>query len=237
MSRPLLAVLLVLAAPAFALADEPRIYLSWGAPHGLPGASTSLTRTCGDTTRVDTLFLSFDPGKDTTLVGATTTLWFRALSGDSLGPLWWSPGGLSAPRGMKFEFANTPVPGHPFPWESYGIGDFGYTRPGRTVGQVRFLFAVASTHPAHVQGGKIYGLARLLLQRPPASAPGCDQSVCVEWAEATLAFAPGREPHITEGVTYAGINATGGERGCGVPTSSVSASGTGKPKSKKSKKP
>ena len=217
-------------------ASEPKIYLSWGAPYGLPGASTSISWTGGDTTRVDTLFLSFDPGKDTTLVGATTTMWFRALSGDSLGPLWWSTGRLNPPHGMKFEFANTPVAGHPFPWESFGIGDFGYTRPGRTVGQVRFLFAVAATRAAHVQGGKIYGLARVLLRRPPATAPGCDQSVCVEWGEATLAFAPGREPHITEGVTYVGLNATGGERGCGVPTNNVSAA-SGKPKSKKTKKP
>jgi hypothetical protein len=236
MRHPLLVALLALAAPAMALADEPKIYLSWGAPHGLPGASTSLSWTGGDTTRVDTLFLSFDPGKDTTLVGGTLTVWFRALSGDSLSLLWQSAGGLNLPSGMKFEFANTPVSGHPFPWESFGIGDFGYTRPGRTVGQVRALFAVAASRAARVQGGKLYGLARLLLRRPPGSAPGSSQSVCVEWANATLAFAPGREPQVNEGITYAGINATGGERGCGVPTNNVSAA-SGKPKSKKTKKP
>jgi len=234
MSRSLLAALLVLALPVAVHAQEPRIFLSWGTPSD-SAISSTVSWTAGDTSRVDTLCFSFDPGRDTTLVGATAVVSFRAVSGDSLVSFWRSAGGVNPPHGMKFEFANVAGAGYPFPFESFGIGDFGYTRPGRTIGELRFIFAVAASRAARVRGGKRYGLGRVLVRRPPAGTPMCDQAICVEWADATLAYAPGKEPHVNTGITYAGINTTAGERGCGVPNP-VSAAGTGKPKGKKGKK-
>ncbi len=236
MMRSLIASLLILGGGAtLARADEPRIYLSWGAANGLPGAASSLTRTCGDTTHVDTLYLSFDPGRScSTFVGMTATLWFRALDGDSLGPLWRSPEVTELPDGMSVEFARDTASAYPFPWASTGTGFSGYVKPINTAGRLRILWAVIPQAGARVEAGKVYGLARLLLRRPAAGAPGCAQPVCVEWTEGTMAYRPGDEPGVSQGVRFVGINAAGGEYGCSAAPRPAS---PGPGKSRKPKKP
>jgi len=217
MLSPLLAVLaLLLATPGAAQAEEPRVFLSWGAPHGRPGATGSLLQTCGDTTLVDTLHLTFDPGRScSTFVGMTATLWFTALDGDSLGPLWQTRGGTSLPPGMTLEFASDSTNGDPFPWTGQAIGTGGYVKMVPKSTRLRLIYAVPPAGGARVEGGRHYALARLLVRRPAAGAPGCDQPVCVGWVEGTMAYRPGDEPVVSSGARFVGINAEGGEHSCG----------------------
>ena len=213
--RWLLTSLLICCGASMARADDGRIYLSWGAGYGLPGSAASLARECGDTTRVDTLYLSFDPGQPcSTFTGMTATVWFRPLDGDSLGPLWQSPGGIALPPGMKVEFARDSTSAHPFPWAGYGIGFPGYARQSSHLARIRLIWAVGPHDGARVQPGRLYGLARILLRRPAAGAPGCDQPVCVEWNEGTMAYHPTLEPVVSAGMRFVGINAAGGEFSC-----------------------
>jgi hypothetical protein len=219
MPRPLVMTLfLLLLVPGTATsarAGEARIFLSWGAANDLPGATSRLARTCGDTSRVDTLYLSFEPGRAcSTFVGITANLWFSSMDGDSLGAEWQAGEARALPRGMKLEFGRDLASGYPFPWESPGIGDYGYLRPVKTAGQLRIIYAVSSRSVARVEGGKRYGFARLLVRRPAAGAPGCEQRVCVGWTEGTLAYSTQEEVSVTEGVKYVGINAAVGEHSC-----------------------
>jgi hypothetical protein len=229
MARSLLVTLLVLGASTVARAGEPQIYLSWRAAHDLPGAARSLVRTCGDTARVDTLHLSFDPGRAcSTFVGMTATVWFRALDGDTLGPLWHSPARGMLPRGMTFEFARDKSSGHPFPWESPGFGSAGYVKSAPAAGRLRIVYAVLPQAGARVEGGRRYGLGHLLQRRPAAGAPGCRQPVCVEWTEATMAYRIGEEPVVSSGARFVGINAEGGDHAC---SAAPAPAKSGKPKS------
>lgn len=182
-----LTLLILCAAPAWVGADEPRLYLSWHAPYGLPGASDTLIRACGDTSRVDTLFLSFDPGRAcVTFVGMTATLRFRAQAGDSLGPQWGAPGAGPLPRWMRLEWAPDSSSGCPSPWSTRGFGFGGY-RKLEGQGVLRMVYAVPSGDTARVEPGRRYGLALLLLRGLPLEGPFCRQPVCVEWTSATMA--------------------------------------------------
>lgn len=198
--------------------DQGRIYLSWGAGYGLPGAASSFTRACGDTSHVDTLYLSFSPGRAcSTFVGMTGILWFRALDGDTLGPSWEPAAGRPLPSGMTVEFSREIASGHPFPWNSFGFGHAAYAKASGNAGRIRLIWAVALQGSPAVEPGKLYGLARLLLRRPATGTPGCDQPVCISWSEGTMAYRPGDEPSVSTGVRFVGINATGGELGCEAP--------------------
>ncbi len=192
MLRSLSLILLVLCA-ASAWADEPRLYLAWHAPYGLPGASDTLSRACGDTSRVDTLFLSFDPGRATrTFVGMTVTLKFQAQPGDSLGPLWAATGAGAPPPWMRVEWAPDSSSGCPSPWTTLGVGGHAYRKDGGQ-GLMRMVYAVSLLEISRVEPGRRYGLARILLRGLPRGVLGCHQPVCVEWTAATMSYGVGQE--------------------------------------------
>ncbi len=225
----LLGLCLAFPAPA----DEARIYLSSHAPHGLAGADSSLVWACGDTTRVDTLYLSFDPGRAcTTFVAMSANLWFHALTGDSLSGLWAPVGAYGPPRGIKVEYGPGSASDPPSPWQSFGAGLVAYVRPSRTAGMLRLVYAVPPQGGATVEAGRRYSFARVLLRRPAAGTPGCDQPVCVEWLEANMAYSIQDNPKITEGVKYVGLNTASGLYGCVSPPAS-----TAPPPSRPSRKP
>ena len=65
-----------------------RIYLSWNAPYGMPGATSNLTLAAGDTTREDTLYLTCEPATDSPMLRAlTATLLVHAPAGRHAGAL------------------------------------------------------------------------------------------------------------------------------------------------------
>lgn len=244
--RSLLIAGLILCGAAFAFADEEpgaprdstdtgtdgRIYLSWGAGYGLPGADSSFSWKGGEAGRVDTLYLSFSPGKAcSTFMGMTASVWFRALDGDTLGPIWSPPGGKKLPDFMNVEFQKPQASGYAFPWNSFGIGHPAYAKTSSSAGSLRLVWAVMPDNGVKVTPGTRYALARIILTRPPAGSPGFGQPVCVEWNEASMAYRPGDEPVVASGVRFVGLNSAGGTYGCGnAPPPEASRSSSGKAK-------
>jgi len=226
MLKLLLPLLAALATSLPALAQEPqpalppegaRIYASWHAPHGQPRATHSVQKSCRDSAVVDTLHLTFDPGRAcSTFVAVTAWVWVRAVAGDSLCQPWALPRGTGLPRGIRFEFGGSP--GAPFPWESPGLGHYAYLRQGRMASQLKILYAVPPGAAARVEAGRQYGMARLLVSYPGPEAFGCEQPICIEWIEAALAYSVEDEPTVSEGVRYAGLNSVATRHGCSSPT-------------------
>jgi hypothetical protein len=82
-------------APASAAPDVKPVtfYAAWRAPWGTPRATDHLMVSCTDEEVRDTLYLTFDPGRDSTIFGMIGEVYFRAQPSDTLGPLWWLGGG------------------------------------------------------------------------------------------------------------------------------------------------
>jgi hypothetical protein len=213
--RRALVVLLLGFLPKSAAAGEPRMFLTWHAPYGLPGASDSLTRLPGDTTAVDTLYLSFDPGRSSsTYIGMTASVDFRGTNpralGDSLSPAWNPAAGSTPPRLMKVEFPLDPPAACPFPWQGSGFSIIGYKRSPHT-GQLRLVYAMPQDAAAVVDSGRVYTFARLVLRRPAVAAWG-RQALCIEWARGSFAYSAGDEPTFDHGGhRFVSVNSPGGE--------------------------
>lgn len=238
--RSFLVAGLILCGAAFAHADgEPdstdtgaggRIYLTCGAGYGLPGADSSFSWSA-DPGRVDTLYLSFSPGKAcSTFIGMTANVWFRALDGDTLGPVWNSAGGTTLPAAMTVEFQEPKASGYEFPWKSFGIGHPAYVKTSPSAGKIRLIWAVMPANGIRVTPDSRYALARILITRPPAGTPGIGQPVCVEWNEASMAYRPGDEPVVASGVRFVGLNVAGGTHGCSAPPGPATPARSGKAK-------
>jgi hypothetical protein len=226
----------LLVAPAMA-AGAPRLYLTWHAPYGEPGASATLEAPCGtDSTGRDTLFLVFEPGRDdTSFIGLDVTLYFRAASGDSLGPMWWFGGGTQNPRNIQIQFMDQHHPGLAWPWKWAGFGASAYDRT-RGTGRLQITYGVALQQTqADMRDSTRYRFARILIPRPLASQPSCQTPVCIE-AQAELAFRQGEDTQGT-GVgsrRYVSWNSPAGEV-CGAFGGDIApaqSAGTGKAKAK-----
>ena len=202
--RPALVHLLVLwglAGPAQAVADEGRLFLSWHAPYGMAGARESLVASCEDTSRVDTLYLCYETGRDAPrLYGITAEIVFWPQVPDTLGPFWdFRPGGAND-HGVRVEFAVGGSMPMPAAWSTRGFGGDSYGwRPAS--GRLRLIYAQPSVQAAPVQAGRRYCFARLLISHRNPGLAGCRKPVCVEWAMAKLAFGPRDEPAVTRGAT------------------------------------
>jgi hypothetical protein len=146
-------------------------------------------------TRLDTLFLSFDPGQSSTrFVGFVAELKVRPLPGDTLGSLWEPASGTSLPMWMKIGWVAPEMderPGFPSPLRVPGSGGLAYRRAAGGEGIIRMLYAVGTGDSAFVEGGKRYGLARFVMRRP-GPGPGCRQPVCIEWSSAVFSWIAGR---------------------------------------------
>jgi hypothetical protein len=210
-----MALLLLASLPGAAAAGDPRMFLTWHAPYGLPGASDVLARTPGDTTAIDTLYLSFDPGRSTaTFVGMTASLDLRGANpdtpGDSLSPAWNPAAGSLPPRLMRVEFPLDPPAAAPSPFLGSSYSLISYKR-ARLTGQLRLVYAVPQDAAAPVDSGKVYTFARVALRRP-ADPAWCRQAVCIEWAQGSFAYRMGDEPRFERGgERFVSINSPGGE--------------------------
>ena len=157
-------MLVSVLGPGAGEAAETQVYLSWGSPHGFPGARDTLVRACGDSTRIDTLCLSFEPGEDfPNLVAITGDVEFLPVDGDTLLGYWTFRNQATGPGSCRGEFAGSGRAGCPFPWSSAGMPVVGFLRrEGR--GLLRLMYAVSVHTPTSVQAGVRYCLARILIQ-------------------------------------------------------------------------
>jgi hypothetical protein len=165
-----------------AVVREPSIYLSWSAPYGTPGARDAIMTSCADSTAAETLFISFDPGRDQArLIGYDANVFFRPTPGDTLGPYWYLG------RNVRVDFEEAP-PGAPSPWPVMGAGMPRY-RKDREIGQLPLTFSVPANEAGPVKGGIRYHAARIILRHKGVSE-GCGQPVCVELYRLKPAYGP-----------------------------------------------
>ncbi|MEO5618817.1 MAG: hypothetical protein ABIS67_13705 [Candidatus Eisenbacteria bacterium] len=196
------------AKPA-ARAAEPRLVLSWKAPFGTPGAASAIEAGCGDTTVVDTLYLSFDPGKDAPdFRGASANLYFHAQEGATLGDYWKQGGGGVNGAPLRVIFESDEDRGFMTPWNSQGAGAPFYDFVGGS-GRLRIIYAIAGGSP--VRAGKLYGLARVLVRRAAEGTSGCGAPMCVEWHSAMFAYSVGEERGVNKGDRWVSLNSPGGK--------------------------
>ena len=161
---------------------EPSIYLAWGAPHGMPGARAAITTSCSDSTAADTLYISFDPGKDQDrLIGIDANVFFRPMPGDTLGPYWYLG------RNLRVDFEEPPE-GITTPWPVIGAGMPRY-RKDAEIGQLPLTFSVPASDAGPVKGGTRYHFARIILKHRGV-IEGCGQPVCVELYRLKPSFGP-----------------------------------------------
>lgn len=193
--------------PAPAASAGPRLFLSWNAPFGEPRATAAIAAPCGEAA-TDTLYMSFDPGKDApAFVGATAVLYFEAAPGSEL-PERWAHGTVAAPP-VRVTFEADPDRGFVTPWSSQAAGGPYYdVLDGR--GRLRLIYAIAANSGPGVKAGKLYGYARVLVPRSPAGADGCAAPLCVEWESASLAFGPKDEGNTDQGERWVTMNSPDG---------------------------
>jgi hypothetical protein len=207
----ILALLTLVAGAGRVMAsEESRIFLSWHAPYGQPGATSDLTVACGDTMQEDTLYLCCDPGSDSkTFNGFEARLFFRAALGDTLGPYWSFGTGMKGLRNIRAVFQADSTDGLPSPWGAGGFGAINYDG-SRGAGDLKMIFAVPPQMTGSTAFGKRYCFARLMFRRPPTRLARCHQPVCIEWSTATLAFSYGVEAQVARGERFATVNSPDG---------------------------
>jgi len=196
----------LVAARGGAHAPNARLYLSWNRPWGMPGASAVRRPRCHDAKGGDTLYLCFLPGR--TSVGFcsfTAHLYFRAVNGDTLGPFWHMQAGGENAGAMIAQAGPDSTFPQRTPWPETAYCEGGMEHTSRSA-HVKVMAAVRYDHARPVIPDSIYTLARLVI-RHARDLPGCDQPVCVEWANAQLGYWIHDEPWVNLGerfVTYGG---------------------------------
>lgn len=177
-----------------------QIQLSWSAPFGEPGARRNLVAACDDTTRADTLYLSFVPGASGGAPSAMeVVLCFQAVGRDTLGPFWFFKRGWPNNGNLLVEFDR--LTGFPcdVPWpQRLGNGRVSYDhRSGR--GRLDLAFVVEPSGGSGIVAQGRYCLARVIFRQRRTELAGCLQPVCVEWESLRLHSRFGNEIVVTHG--------------------------------------
>jgi hypothetical protein len=190
-----------------ARADEAQLYLSWNAPWGTRRAARTRTPACADSTVEDTLYLSVVTGRAAErFTGFTAQVAVRATGSDTLGAWWHMEGRGGANAGsLRAEWATSPAFGWKQPFRVAGQGFVMLDRTPAAV-RLRMVYAVPYEGAAPVAADSVYALVRVIFKhRPERGLAGCGQPVCVEWADATLAFGAKDEPHVRRGERFVGF--------------------------------
>jgi hypothetical protein len=183
------------------------IFLSWGAPYGMPGARDAITSSCGDTTMRDTLYITFDPGRNQDhLIGIDANLMFHAAPGDTLGPFWGSSKPGPFPPNIRVQ-VDDPPDGCPSPWQGVTTDVKKYRKSG-DLSELVLVRYTAVDEAGPVQGGTRYFIARVLLGHRGGDW-GCDRPVCAALARLKPSYGPG-SPWITTGERFVTWNSPGG---------------------------
>jgi hypothetical protein len=183
-----------------AQAAQPRLFLTWHAPFGKPGASDTLVVGAGTEDREDTLYLSFEfPTPTPEIVSMSGLLYFHPRAGDTLGSFWSFKSGQENAGSLLVDFAPFPSPACHSPWPDHGTYGVTYDRtegPGRltlnnTMDELTESMGLDPAMPY------CYARVRIRHQRPQLG--GRLQPVCLDWASAKIRFATGREIVIRGG--------------------------------------
>jgi hypothetical protein len=191
-------------------ADEAQLYLSWNTPWGSRRAAQFRAPACADSMVEDTLVLSVVTGRHAErFTGFTAQLVFHATGQDTLGPWWHMEGKGGANAGsLRAEWASNPTFGWKTPFRVAGQG-FVILDRTPTAARLKMVFAVPYEGAAPVVPDSVYALARVILKhRPDRNLAGCTQPVCVEWADATLAFGAKDEPRVRRGERFVSLGGT-----------------------------
>jgi hypothetical protein len=166
---------------------SPEVFLTWHAPWGEPRATAGLNVTCGDTTRVDTLYLCASPGRDVKqFVGMSGVFVFHAAPGESLDGWWNFPRGRGEASSILLRMDPEPGFGGVQPWPTKGFGMVDL-RTSPVDARLAFIYALPTGLATGAREDSVYCLAKLLLRRPPSAAT-CGRAVCVEAVDVKLAF-------------------------------------------------
>lgn len=183
------------APPAAPAADPqlPRLHLAWRAPFGAARAADSIGVTCSDSSRTDTLWLSFEPSRDeTSFVAIGGEIEIAGLPGDSLGAFWHMSKGGANRGGLVLQLGPDPsMPGES-PWPVPGLGVVDYRVSGATA-RLGFGCTLGNDSRARLRKGHRYTVGRVLIRGVTADLAGCDAPVCLEWKRAELVFGGGRD--------------------------------------------
>ena len=163
---------------------EGQLFMAWHAPYGMKGARSNLTFTCGDTSRTDTLYLSFDTGRNLPeFMAMFARLYLTPASGDTLGMHWRYAKGDTNNRGLVAQMELDSTFPCVQPWRHRGAGVTRYDfEPFR--GELTMLQGVALFQGAPVKAGQRYCFARLLFKHSLCRLAGASQPLCIEWVEA-----------------------------------------------------
>lgn len=190
---------------------EPRLYLSWGAPHGMPGARADVDFACRDTNEVDTLYLSFETGRDVPRFYAMIAyLNIRPAAGDSLGAFWDHSQGGANRGGLVIQVEPDESFPCPRPFQRQGLGaplyDFCPSK-----GQLFVAYAVTMRDPIPLLADTRYCFARVLFKQKHCRLPGAGQPVCIEWEKAECSHGV-KSFLITRGPErFVSVNSPGGD--------------------------
>jgi len=194
----LLIVLGVLAARPAAAAprpvEMPRSHLTWREPWGDPGAATTITRACSDTSTADTLYLTIEaPPHHLPFVGISGALLFEPMQGDTLDPYWHLEHGDDNSGSLLVDFDFLVRGGSTYPWQTLVTGMVGYTRSaGR--GRLDFSADVPRERTLTLYPGQSYLCVRVALRHKARFASGCAKPVRITWVGGRIrSWRPGSE--------------------------------------------
>jgi len=173
----------------------PQLFLAWHAPYGMPGATDTISFGAGDSNRVDTLFMSFETGRDTRgFLGMLARLYFHPAFGDTLGTYWRYDSESPNYRMVAIEFDPDGSFPCPQPWVRNGIGlpQFEFDPSGA---RLDLYYGVARPEDVIQVDGRVrYCFARVMFRQKHWDLPGARQPVCLEWSFAR--FPAGRDDAI-----------------------------------------
>lgn len=193
-ARILLALTAVALGSNVAEGAEHRLLLSWNRPYAKPGASDAIASAPTDTSRVDTLYLTFQMSRPSPAVESIHAfVYFRPGAGDTLGDFWAFKSGQTNGGSLEVDFAPLQDISSQFPWTDHGDYSVSWDKVGDAG---RLSFEQRATEPNESVGldpGVSYCFARVRIAHRRAHLSGHAQPVCVEWGGARVRFTTGRE--------------------------------------------
>ena len=154
---------------------------------------------CADTSRVDTLYVTFQvPQYTPALESLGVVVYFEPLGGDSLGPFWHFKRGWENQFNMLIDFEDRAGVEGELPWTAVGQGKVSYDhRSGRGRLELGFYVPKGAGKPLLPQ--TTYTGARIRIRHSRSDLAGCAQPVCVEASDLELKFATGRRTRAGPG--------------------------------------